>query len=151
MSDEELGDWSNPNATKCGIVRSGLVLVGSILAIAVPLCLLSVAMEQAGLNGPAGVIGAAAVCLFAGLSADAAAALANRAASPLVALLVGMALRSLPPLIVCLILAVQGGGREHLPFVVYLLTFYLVTLALDTWWAVLRVAGTASHLNQRPS
>jgi hypothetical protein len=48
-----------------------------------------------------------------------------------------------------MLLALQDGGREHLAFVVYLLTFYFVTLALDTWWAVKRVAGAAARSHTR--
>jgi hypothetical protein len=151
MSDEDMGDWSNPNATNRSFVRSALILAGSIVAIAAPLCLFSIATEQSGSGGPWGVLAAAAVCLFAGWSADAAAAIVHRGAYPLVAPLAGMAVRLLPPLFVCLALAVQGDGREHLAFVVYLLTFYLVTLSLDTWWAVQRIAGPSSQLHKRQS
>jgi hypothetical protein len=141
MSD--LGDWTNPNATNRGFVRSALILAGSILAIAAPLCLLSIATEQTGLGGPPGVAIAAAVCLLAGWASDGAAAFVHRAVSPLAALLAGMSLRLVPPLVVCMLLALRGGGRDHLAFVVYLLAFYFVTLALDTWWAVKRVGARA--------
>ena len=42
-------------------------------------------------------------------------------------------------LAVCIGLAAFGqSGRQHLAFIGYLLTFYLVTLALETWLAVKR-------------
>jgi hypothetical protein len=145
----EIGEWTNPGATKRCFVRSALILAGSILAIAAPLCLLSIAMEQSGLSGPAGVAIAAAVCLVAGWASDGVAAIVHRTVSPLAAMLVGMSLRLMPPLVVCMLLALRGDGREYLPFVVYLLTFYLVTLALDTWWAVKRVSGAAVRPQSR--
>ena len=37
----------------------------------------------------------------------------HRGISPLASLLAGMAVRSAPPLAVCLMLAAQGGGRQH--------------------------------------
>jgi hypothetical protein len=151
MSVEDVGDWTNPNASKGGFVRSALILTGSILAVAAPLGLFSIATGQPGSGGPWGVAAAAAICLVAGWLADAVAAIVYRAVSALAAMLVGMAMRLLPPLFVCLVLAVQGGGREHLAFVLYLLTFYLVTLTLDTWWAVQRVSSGSSHLEKRPS
>ena len=149
MSVEDMGGWMHPNATNGGFVRSVLVLAGSILAIAAPLGLFSFATEQSGSAGPAGVAAAAVICLLAGCAADGVAAIVHRAGSPLAALLAGMALRLAPPLGVCLFLAMRGGGREHLAFVVYLLTFYLVTLTLDTRWAVQRVAGASARSHTR--
>jgi hypothetical protein len=151
MSVEDIGDWTNPNASNRGFVRSALILAGSTLAIAAPLCLFAIVTAQPGLGGPWGVAAAAAVCLFAGWAADAVAAIVQRFAPPHAALLSAMAVRSSPPLLVCMLLAVQGGGREHLAFVVYLLTFYLVVLTLDTWWAVRRVADASSQSNRSSS
>ena len=150
MSVEDI-DWTNPNATNRGFARSALMLAGSIMAIAAPLFLFSIATEKTGSGGPGGVAAAAAICIVAGWSADTVATLAHRAISPLAALLAGMAGRSLPPLMFCLVLAAKGGGREHLAFVVYLLTFYLVILTLDTWWAVQRVGDAAPHAPRRSS
>jgi hypothetical protein len=149
MSADDTAGWMNPNAANRSFAYSALILAGSIVPIAAPLCLLSVLTGQSGSGGPLGVWIAAAICVFAGLAADGAAALVQRAGSTLAAMLAGMTLRLLPPLVVCLVLALRGGGREHLPFVVYLLLFYLVVLSLDTWWAVQRVPGTPGHSNNR--
>ncbi len=57
-----------------------------------------------------------------------------------------MAIRMVPPLAICVVLAAQGAdGREHLAFIGYLLAFYLVTLAVETWLAVKRVRNHASQ------
>jgi hypothetical protein len=140
MSIEAMGGWTT-NATHRSFVRSALVLLGSILTLAVPLVLLTLALEQTGTAGPWGVVAAAVICSVAGVSADGVSALLHRAGSPLGAMLGGMMFRLLPPLAVCLLLALQGGGREHLAFVFYLLAFYAVILALDTWWAVQRAGS----------
>jgi hypothetical protein len=62
-------------------------------------------------------------------------------------MLVGMAVRMGPPLVICLVLAAQGAnGREHLAFIVYLLLFYVATLAVETWLAAIRASKNASSL-----
>jgi hypothetical protein len=59
--------------------------------------------------------------------------------APSGAVFVGMFVRMLIPLGVCMpILATGQHGRVYLFFVGYLLTFYMVTLALETWIAVKR-------------
>jgi hypothetical protein len=143
MSVADVDEWSNPRETNPSFMRSAMILTGTIVAIAAAFCLFAIATEQPGSGGPWGVAAAAAVCLLAGAAAEVLGAVVHRAGSPLAALLAGMALRSTPPLAVCMALALRGGGREHLAFVVYLLTLYLVTLTLDTWWAVQRVAGAS--------
>jgi hypothetical protein len=89
-----------------------------------------------------GVVVAAVICLLSGLASEAFAATSWRNGSPLLAMLVGMAARMVPPLVICLALAAQGAqGRRHLAFVGYLLAFYFATLAFETWLAVKRVAA----------
>ena len=129
-----------------GFVRSALVLTASIAAVA--LVMLPYAMGQAGSAGPIGLAAAAAICLLSGWAGEALACLFARRGAPLAGLLAGMAARLAPPLGVCLILAAQGvDGRRHLAFVCYLLAFYLVTLALETWLAVKRVNPPSADLN----
>jgi hypothetical protein len=151
MKVEDIGEGSHGAAANRHFVHSALLLSGMIFALAGLFCLFSIATRQTGSSGPWGVAGAAALCLIGGWSADAISAFAHGAWSSLIALLAGAAIRLLPPLVVCMVLALRGGGREHLAFVVYLLVFYLVVLALDTWWAVRRVPGAAGHSNHRSS
>jgi hypothetical protein len=67
-------------------------------------------------------------------------------------MLVGMAVRIVPPLVICLVLAVQGAsGRQHLAFIAYLLTFYCVTLAFETWLAVHRAGKNSARPEQGAS
>lgn len=148
MNVETMGGWSNANAANRGFVRSAMILAGATLVIAVVLCLVAVATSQTGSGGPWGVAAAAAICLLGGWAAEGVATLVHRAGSPLGAFFAGMALRLFPPLLVCTFLAMQGGGRQHLAFIVYLLTFYFMALALDTWWAVQRTAKSVPSNNR---
>jgi hypothetical protein len=114
--------------------------------LVVLLLILPFSVGRPGTAGPAGLAAAAAICLLAGWASEAVACYVLATRTPLVRMLVGMAIRMLPPLAVCLALAAQGAsGRQHLPFVCYLLTFYLVTLALETWLAVGRAARWPSE------
>jgi hypothetical protein len=75
---------------------------------------------------------AALICLLSGTTALAVMQLPLSRQQPFVGLLLAMALRMLPPLVVCLLLAQQGSGAEYLGFVCYLILFYLLTLAAET-------------------
>jgi hypothetical protein len=123
--------------------RASLMLAGCVLAGG--LALAPFALSKTGSSGIGGVALAGAICLAAGLLAEGVAHLLGRDASPLATMLLGMTIRILPPLGICMFLAAQGAqGREHLAFIVYLLAFYLVTLALETWFNVSRISAANS-------
>jgi hypothetical protein len=129
-------------------LRSTAMLAACTATIAL-LCL-PYAIQQSGSNGPIGLAIAATVCFVCGLLSEGIAQLMVRVGAPLAAMLVGMAVRMGPPLVVCLVLAAQGAnGREHLAFIVYLLVFYSATLAVETWLAANRVGKSASLMNER--
>jgi hypothetical protein len=108
------------------------------------LALAPFAFSKTGSAGLGGVALAGAITLVCGLLTEGAAHLLGRQTSPLVTMLLGMGIRMAPPLGICLYLAAQGArGREHLAFIVYLLAFYLVTLALETWLNVSRISATS--------
>src|SRR5262245_25893867 len=110
-----------------GYVRPAIVLAACVLVIA--LLLLPVAWNRSGSAGLSGLLIAAVVCLAAGWIAETLAFVLRRSASPLGVMMVGMAIRMLPPLGICLALAVQHvSARQHIAFIFYLLAFYLVTL-----------------------
>jgi len=120
--------------------RSSLLVAGSVLVGG--LALAPFAVTRNGSAGIGGLALAGVICLAAGLLAEGMAHLLGRSGSPLATMLLGMAIRMLPPLAVCMLLAAQGArGREHLAFIVYLLAFYLVTLALETWLNVSRLSA----------
>jgi cation transport ATPase len=79
---------------------------------------------------------AAIICFCTGIAALAATAWQANQQQPLVGMLLAMAIRMLPPLSVCLLLAVQGEGKQYVWFVCYLLVYYLVTLSIETYLSV---------------
>lgn len=118
---------------------AGAALLLGVTTAAATLLLLPYAVRQTGANGPAGLLLAAALCLGCGLAAEGAALAAGRGVNPLTGLLLGIAIRMAPPLVLCLLLVAQGAdGRRQLAFIVYLLTFYGVTLMAETWLSVSR-------------
>lgn len=129
-------------ATQQSFFRSAFWL--ALCVVTTAMLMLPVAWTRSGLNGPLGLLGAAVLVLLCGWAAEAVAWALGREKSPAGALL-GMAVRMLPPLGLCAILAAQGAkGREFLPFIGYLLVLYLVTLALETCISVRRIAAQAS-------
>jgi hypothetical protein len=128
-----------------GLFHPALLLAG--LTVVVALALLPIAIGRSGSGGPVGLAIAAAVCLFACWLAEGVGWLLRRHVPPVSVTLVGMGIRMAPPLVLCLFLAASGqGGRQHLAFIGYLLAFYMVTLALETYLAVRRVSQS-SKLN----
>src|SRR5690242_11221150 len=96
--------------------RSALMLLACVLVVA--LALVPFALNSVGSAGMAGLAVAAAVCLSAGFAAEAVSTLLARLGTPLAAAMVGMGVRMLPPLALCIGLAATGqSGREHLPFI----------------------------------
>lgn len=129
-----------------GLLRSAAILAVCIFAVA--LLLLPFALGKTGANGPLGLAAAAAICLATGWLAEALSYALRRTITPLGVMLLGMGVRMLPPLGICLALAAQrADGRQYLGFIAYLLTFYLVTLAYETWLTVKRVPRNSSHLH----
>jgi hypothetical protein len=129
------------------LLPSALLLVSAVLVTA--LLMLPFSAGRTGSAGPNGLMLAGAICLVAAGAAELLACALHGRVAPLLLMLVGMAVRMLPPLAICVVLAARGmGGREYLPFIVYLLAFYLVTLALETWLTVSRLANQTSPSNR---
>jgi hypothetical protein len=131
-------------------VRSATTLFACIFAAA--LLLMPLAWNHSGSSGPAGLAAAGAICLISGLAAEALVGAIGQS-SPLGATLLGLMLRMFAPLAVCVVILATGqSGREHLHFIGYPLTFYMLTLALETWLAVKRASAagaTTSKKSQR--
>jgi hypothetical protein len=124
-----------------GFVRSSVLV--SVAVLVVGLLLAPFAAGQSEMNGMLGLAFAAAICLFAAYAAEGVGCVLSRSGSHLAAMLFAMAIRFIPPLAVCFVLAASGAsGQQHFAFVCYLLLFYLVTLAIETWLAVKRVSAT---------
>jgi hypothetical protein len=116
------------------------MLVACIFVVA--LALTPIALKNEGSGSLAGLAVAAGVCLFAGFAAEGVSTFLANSGTPLAGAMVGMGVRLLPPLMLCVALAATGqSGREHLAFICYLLAFYFATLGMETWLAVKRVAS----------
>lgn len=132
-----------------GFVRPAIMLLTCIALVA--LALLPSAFNREGSAGLGGLAVAASVCLVAGFAAEAISTFLARTGIPLAAAMVGMGVRMLPPLMLCVGLAATGeSGRSHLAFVFYLLAFYFATLVTETWFAVKRVAAISPIMQKKP-
>ncbi len=110
--------------------------IGMLLMFLMPF-----AVWNSGAVGAWEVTIAAAVCLLPGLVAlwfTSHWFISYRAGSNqvLFGVLFSMGLRILPPLVICLALSLRSTGAESFSFICYLLLFYLVTLALETYLSV---------------
>jgi hypothetical protein len=131
-----------------GYVRSAAVLAACIFIAA--LLLTPVALRQAGSGGPLGLAIAAAICLASGLLSELI-ALLLAGQTPLGATLVGMMVRMILPLGVCVgLIAANQNGRQHLAFIAYLLTFYVVTLTIETCLSVKRASAQSTPTKSTP-
>src|SRR5919205_198912 len=94
-----------------GFVRSALMLLACICVVA--LVLVPVAINFSGSGGLGGLAVAAAVCLAAGFAAEAVSTFLARTGNTLAAAMVGMGIRMMPPLVLCVGLAASGeNGRD---------------------------------------
>jgi hypothetical protein len=135
---------TNGQVANQGFLRSTLILAGCVLVVG--LLLVPIALRQSGTGSPLGLAAAGGLCLFSALLAELISCTLAKSGQHLIAAMLSMGLRILPPLVVCLLLAVSGGnGRQHLAFVGYLMAFYLVTLSMETWFAVKRAGGKFSN------
>jgi hypothetical protein len=131
--------------TRDTLHRAGaLTLVIGLLALA----LSPVAIFVSGPRGIGELAAAAGICLAAGWGSEVLGAALCGRGGPLAGMLAGMAVRMFPPLVVCGVIALDGArARQYLAFIAYLLTFYLATLAFETWSAIRRVEHISSPSN----
>jgi hypothetical protein len=120
--------------------RSAFVLTVCILVTAA--LLLPVAFRESGTGNLAGLAIVTAMFLASAWISEAVSVRLHRTGSPLVAMGLAMAIRTVPPLLVCLYLAARGySGRENFALLGYLFAFYFVTLVVETRLAVKRGPG----------
>jgi hypothetical protein len=125
-------------------MRSAVVLTVCILVTAV--LLLPVAIRESGTGNLAGLAIVTLMFLASAWISEAVNSRLHRTGSPLVALGLTMAIRTLPPLLVCFYLAARGySGRENFALIGYLFAFYFVSLVVETRLAVKRGSGHNSN------
>ena len=139
--------------------RCVAILAG--VAGVVLLLLLPMAYWLHGLRGCCELVAAAMICFLPGLAALGIVCRSSGSAScsppgqsseagqtSLVALLLAMAARLVPPLMVGLLVAIQGARSPWIGLIAYMLVFYLVTLAVETWLSIQTVRDTRAELSQ---
>jgi len=121
-----------------------MVLTMCILATAA--LLLPVALRESGTGNLAGLAFVTLMFLASAWISEAVSIRFHRTGSPLVAMGLAMAIRTIPPLLVCFYLAARGySGRENFALIGYLFAFYFVTLVVETRLAVKRGSGHNSN------
>ena len=128
-SCSRLAGWCGNNFYTCA-----KPFVAGVLGLSV--LLLPCVLVLQGRNGFLEAGAAALLCTSAGLVALAVVSWQTRQQQPLGGMLLAMVLRILPALAVCMLLAIQGEGKQYISFISYLIVFYLVTLALETYLSV---------------
>jgi|SRR5436189_1900549 len=124
--------------------RSAIVLTLCILATAA--LLLPVALRESGTGNFAGLAIVTLMFLASAWISEAVSLRLHRSGSPFVAMGLAMAIRTIPPLLVCFYLAARGySGRENFALIGYLFAFYFVTLVVETRLAVKRGSGHNSN------
>jgi hypothetical protein len=64
--------------------------------------------------------------------------------SPVHSVMIAMLLRMVPPLALCAAVGLRRGPLTDAGIVFYMIGFYLVTLAVDTWLSVRRISPAVS-------
>jgi hypothetical protein len=134
--------------TAHSFVRSATLLAACIFIAA--LLMIPIALRQTGSGSPVGLAIAAGICLVSGLLSESIAFWLVRS-TPLGATLIGMIVRMVLPLGVCVAVVATGqSGRQNLAFIAYLMLFYFVTLVLETCFGVKRASSHSTALRQNP-
>jgi hypothetical protein len=113
-----------------------LVMLGFMLAC-LPLAL------WLGGNAVESLLAAVGVCITPGLAALFAVYHFAGTGQPLVGMLIAMACRLLPPLVVCLWLALNRDAVNGQAFAGFLIAAYLVSLAVETFLSVRSVDSSS--------
>ncbi|HVU90002.1 MAG TPA: hypothetical protein VHD36_21905 [Pirellulales bacterium] len=99
------------------------------------------------LQGSDGLVAAGIAALFCTLSAIGAQLIASLLAGPAYpvhATMLATMLRMAPPLFLCMLVGLRRGPLTEAGIVFYMIGFYLVTLAVDTWLSVSRISPAVS-------
>jgi hypothetical protein len=119
-----------------------MILIVSLLGFTL-LCL-PLAIWLGG-NSVAALLAATGVCITPGLAALAISHHFAVAGNHLLGMLLAMGCRSLPPLVVCLWLALNKSSADGQVFAGFLIVAYMVSLAVETFLSV-RSIGTQQQI-----
>ena len=111
-----------------------MLLVGAVILLYLAVTPLIIWLQ--GVAGLQPAATAALVSLLAGVAVLAVSHQSGLRKRPLVAMLLATALRMIPLLTIGVVVALTRDKSEHLGFVGYLVFFYIVTLAVETYVSV---------------
>lgn len=130
-------DWVAVARSLSPVARAGLLLL--ILAVAV-LMALPVALNATGWEGVAAAGCAALLCFAAGVAVIVVTMFASSPENVAYLVVLGMLFRMGIPLVSCLAIYFRGGLLVDAGMVYYLLVFYPLALAFETWLDVVRLS-----------
>lgn len=116
-----------------GLARCAMILILAMLGFM--LACLPVAFWLGG-NAVESLLAAVGICITPGLAALVVAHHFASSGQPLVGMLIAMGCRLLPPLVVCLWLALNRDAVNGRVFAGFLIAAYLVSLAVETFLSV---------------
>ena len=119
---------------------ASVAMLSAVLAVSY-LVLAPFAYRLQGGSGLSAAAVAAVVCLVSAIGGMLLSQCLGGPNHAIAGVLSGMMLRMGLPLAVCMIVYLQSGALAEAGFVFYVLAFYLVTLAIDTWMATGRAVG----------
>ena len=122
--------------------ESGLWLHAAHVLVPLALCFAVVAPTAYLYQGLTGVFAAGVAALVCAVASGGAAVAASRLSAggqPIAGTLLAMILRMTLPLAFCVVLAVQRGPLVDAGIMLYLVGFYMVALAADSWHSIGRI------------
>ncbi|MDZ4656808.1 MAG: hypothetical protein SH868_04420 [Bythopirellula sp.] len=137
MTQQTPSCQQTPSWLSCGS-ESSLVACAMILILALlgfTLLCLPLAFWLGG-NSVTALLAATGVCITPGLAALAISHHFSATGQPLPGMLLAMGCRLLPPLVVCLWLALNQSAAQGQVFAGFLIVAYLVSLAVETYLSV---------------
>jgi hypothetical protein len=123
-----------------GLARCAMILTLVMLGFTVVCLPLAIWL---GGNAVESLLAAVGVCITPGLAALVVAHHFAGAGQPLVGMLIAMGCRMLPPLVVCLWLAINRDAVNGRVFAGFLIAAYLVSLAVETFLSVRSVDSSS--------
>ncbi len=133
--DREQTTRFRPRGLPASVAMLSAVLAASYLLLA------PFVYRLQGADGLSAAAVAAVVCLVSALAGLLVSQCFSGPDHALAGVLVGMGFRMTLPLTVCVVAQLQGGALAQAGFVFYIIAFYLVSLAIDTWLATGRTFG----------
>ena len=135
-----LSNGSESSLITCATILSVALLVFTLLCLPLALWI--------GGSGVAALLSAVGVCIAPGLAALVISHHFSATGRHLPGMLLAMGCRLLPPLVVCLWLALNKSAGQGQVFAGFLIVAYLVSLSVETVLSVRAIAPQQQHLHR---